>query len=112
MDSRITQYRSIVEQVLQDYAGFLGHDDQVQVELVFDREHDRYLLVELGWQNDDRIYGTLLHLEIVGDKIWIQQDGTEEGVAAELIVAGVPKSQIVLGFKSLDRRRLTEFAVS
>lgn len=111
MDSLKTQYRNVVEQILEDYAAFLGNDEQVQVELIFDREHDRYLLVEIGWQNDDRIYGTLLHIDIVDGKLWIQQDGTEAGVAEELVAAGVPKSQIVLGFKPPDRRRLTEFAV-
>ncbi|HBY77182.1 MAG TPA: XisI protein, partial [Cyanobacteria bacterium UBA11148] len=43
MDSLKAKYRSVVEQVLRDYAEFLGHDDQVQMELVFDRERDRYL---------------------------------------------------------------------
>jgi hypothetical protein len=41
----------------------------VQVELVFDREHDRYLLVETGWQNGYRIYGTLLHIDIIDNKL-------------------------------------------
>lgn len=112
MDSLKTYYRTVVEQVLTAYAEFLGSDDQVQVELIFDREHDRYLLVETGWQNDDRIYGTLLHIDILDDKLWIQQDGTEAGIAEELVAAGVPKKHIVLGFKSPERRRLTEFAVS
>ncbi len=112
MDSLVIQYRTVVEQVLNDYAAFLGHDDQVEVELIFDRERDRYLLVETGWQNGDRIYGTLLHIDIVDGKLWIQQDGTEEGIAEELVAAGVPKSHIVLGFKSPERRQLTEFAVS
>lgn len=112
MDSLNHQYRAVVEQVLSNYAAFLGHDDQVQIELIFDREHDRYLLVETGWQNNNRIYGTLLHIDILDDKLWIQQDGTEAGIAEDLVAAGVPKKQIVLGFKSPERRRLTEFAVS
>ncbi len=32
--------------------------------------------------------------------IWIQSDGTEVGVANELVEAGVPQKDIVLGFKS------------
>ncbi len=45
---------------------------------------DRYLLVEAGWENGQRTYGTLLHLDIINGKISIQQDGTEEGIATEL----------------------------
>lgn len=62
MDSLTSQYRNVVEKILNDYADFLGSDDQVQVELVFDRERDRYLLVETGWQNGYRIYGTFCTL--------------------------------------------------
>jgi hypothetical protein len=112
MDSLTTQYRDVVEKILKEYADFLGNDDQVQVELVFDRERDRYLLVETGWQNGYRIYGTLLHIDIINHMLWIQHDGTEEGIAGELVAAGIPKDHIVLSFKSLEERKHTEFAIS
>jgi len=111
MDNLKAKYRSLVEQVLCDYAEFLGNDDEVQMELVFDSDRDRYLLVETGWHDGYRIYGTLLHLNIIDDKIWIQHDGTEDGVANELVAAGIPKDSIVLGFRTLQERKLTGFAV-
>jgi hypothetical protein len=104
--------RQIIEKLLQAYADFLGQDDTVQQALVFDREHDHYLLVEVGWQAQKRIYGPFLHLDIKGDKVWIQHDGTEDGIAYELEAAGISKDHIVLAFKSLERRQLTEYAVS
>ncbi|MBW4631804.1 MAG: XisI protein [Iphinoe sp. HA4291-MV1] len=112
MDSLTTKYRDVVEKILKDYADFLGNDDQVQVELVFDQQRDRYLLVETGWQNGYRIYGTLLHIDIINNMLWIQHDGTEEGIAGELVAAGIPKDHIVLSFKSLEERKHTEFAIS
>ncbi|MBD1219149.1 MAG: XisI protein [Aphanizomenon flos-aquae Clear-A1] len=39
-------------------------------------------------------------LESLGLKVWIQRDFTEEGVASELVELGVPKTDMVLGFKS------------
>ncbi|GAA6615302.1 element excision factor XisI family protein [Scytonema sp. NUACC26] len=48
MDSLNTEYRSIIVKILQDYADFMGNDEEIQVELVFDRERDRYLLIETG----------------------------------------------------------------
>jgi hypothetical protein len=72
---------------------------------------DRYLLVEVGCQNGDRIYGSFLHLDII-NKVWIQHDGTEDGIAYELEAAGISKNHIVLAFKSPERRKLTEYAVS
>ena len=112
MDSLSNNYQEIIETAIADYANFLGEDENVQIELVFDKSRDRYILIETGWGNGRRIYGTLLHLDIINGKIWIQQDGTEEGIATELVALGVPKDHIILGFKSLQRRQITEFAVS
>src|SRR4051812_22689177 len=50
--------------------------------------------------------------DIKGDKLWIQRDGTEHGVARELLEAGVPKNHIVLAFRSPELRRSTDFAVA
>ena len=46
------------------------------------------------------------------NKIWIQRDGTEDGIANDLVSAGIPKDQIVLGFHPLEIRPYTEYAVS
>lgn len=59
----------------------MGEEEGVQFEIILDKERDRYLLVEVGWQNGYRIYGAFLHLDIIDGKIWIQHDGTENGVA-------------------------------
>jgi hypothetical protein len=51
-------------------------------------------------------------LEIINDKIWVHRDGLEDGIANDLVAAGIPKSQIVLGFHAEDVRPYTEFAVN
>ena len=79
---------------------------------VFDEATDVYVVVVEGWQDVRRLHGCLVHVEIKGDKIWVQQDGTEDGVAADLLAAGVSKDCIVLGFKSPQTRALTNFAVA
>jgi hypothetical protein len=45
-------------------------------------------------------------------QIWIQRDGTEHGIATDLLDAGVPKEHIVLGFKPPEVRKYTDFAVA
>lgn len=55
-----------------------------------------------------RVHGCLIHLDIIDGKIWIQRDGTEEGVGTELISAGIPKNRIALGFRSPELRQDTE----
>ncbi len=54
----------------------------------------------------------LLHVEIIDGKIWIQRDGTEEGIACALVEAGIPKTRIVLGFWDPEARKLGEFAAA
>ena len=58
-----------------------------------------------------RNHGCIVHLEIINGKIWIQRDGTEDGIAADLLAAGVPKSDIVLAFHPPEIRQHTDFAV-
>ncbi len=80
---------------------------------VFDESADAYLVVVEGWDDVLRLHGCMAHVEIRGDKIWILLDGTEYGLATELLAAGVPKDHIVLGFKSPQTRAQlqTGFAV-
>ncbi|WP_442946741.1 element excision factor XisI family protein [Nostoc sp. NZL] len=40
----------------------------------------------------------------------MQLDGAEEGVATELVRAGILKDRIVLGFRSEELRKDSEFA--
>ncbi len=44
--------------------------------------------------------------------IWIEQDWTENGIATELLKAGVSNEEIVLGFRHPKKRPMTEFAVA
>ncbi len=101
-----------VTKVLQDYLDFIGNDPNTNIELIIDKDKTHYLLVEIGWENDRRIYSPFLHIDIINNKIWIQQDGTEEGIANELVKEGISPQQIVLAFKTPERRQITDFAIS
>jgi hypothetical protein len=104
--------RQIVRQALSDHTKIAGSRENIQYETVFDRETDRYLVMIQGWEGRRRIHGCIIHIDIIDGKIWIQRDGTEYGVAGELVKAGVPKGKIVLGFKSPELRKYTEFAAA
>ncbi len=108
----LEQWRDIVEQVLRDYAAIPYSYSEVKKETVFDRRQDRYLIVILGWEGYRYEHGCTVHIDIIGDKIWIQRDGTEDGMALDLENAGIPKNHIVLGFKPPEVRPLTGYAVA
>ena len=52
-----------------------------------------------------------VHVELRGDKVWLQCDNTDLVVAEDLVAAGIPKGSIVLGFREPEVRQYTEYAV-
>lgn len=109
---KIARYQHIVQSALQEYAGYGRREDYIDVQLSFDTERNHYYLFNAGWQDEHRIYGCVLHVDIKNGKIWIQHDGTEIGIANAFLNLGVPKEDIVLAFHSPYRRQFTGFGVS
>lgn len=105
-------YRELIEKAIQQHVTEKEPNDGAVDRVVFDRIRDSYLLLYVGWNGEERIYGTSIHIDIKDEKIWIQQDFTEEGVANQLVELGVPKKDIVLGFRAPVVRQFTGFAVA
>jgi XisI protein len=108
---KLELYRSIVTEILTKYSQYKPSYGQVEIEQIFDRDHDRYQLLAIGWNQQQRIYGTTIHLDIQDERIWIQQNTTEFDLASDLVEMGVPKQDIVIGFHTPKMRQLTGFAV-
>jgi hypothetical protein len=108
----VTTYRSLVERILTEYAQIPYAHGDIQMQTVFDRQGDHYLLMLVGREGLRRVHGCLVHVDIHEGKLWVQRDGTEHGVARDLLEAGVPKEHIVLAFHSPEMRQDTEFAVA
>ena len=104
--------RQIIETILTQRAAIPYTFSDVQREVIFDRSHDSYLLVINGWEGWKRVHGVIVHVDIIDGKFWIQRDGTEEGIATELMEVGIPKERIVLAFRPPSVRPHTEFAVA
>lgn len=111
MDS-LNALREVIERTLLKHVHPLAAPENVQTQTVFDRMHDHYLLVTVGWGKKMRVHGTLAHIDLVGEKVWIQIDGTEEGLAHQLVQAGIPPQQIVLGYRTPEIRQHTGYAIA
>ncbi|MGB7442204.1 MAG: XisI protein [Coleofasciculaceae cyanobacterium] len=109
---KVEKYRDCIKKVLTEYASYKPSYGEVEMQVVFDSEHDHYQVVRVGWDNKQRVYGCPMHLDIKDGKIWIQQNGTEIDLGEELVNLGVPKDDIVVGFHPPYLRQFTEFAVS
>ena len=110
MDKKLDQYRQYIQTVIKRHAMHKPAFGEVELQTIFDNEHNHYQLVHAGWNKNHRNYGCLMHMDIKNDKIWIQYDGTESGVANELVELGVPKSDIVLAYHPVYKRPYTTFA--
>ena len=108
----VDTYRTVIQQILSEYANIPYSQQGIQTQTVFDQHADHYLLLIIGREGAKRVHGCLVHLDIIQGKIWIQRDGTEQGIATELLRAGIPKEHIVLGFRSPTLRKHTEFAAA
>jgi vancomycin permeability regulator SanA len=110
---KLETYRTYVQDILKKYAGYKTlYGDAVEAQTIFDTVNDHYQLVRVGWpDNKRRIYGCVVHADIKDGKIWLQHDGTEDGMALELVELGVPKEDIVLAFHAPYKRPYTGFAV-
>jgi len=108
---KLTLYRSLIQDILRDRAYLPLGDTEVEAQTIFDTDNDHYQLVHTGWQDDNRLYGCVVHVDIKNGKFWIQYDGTEVGIANELVAQGVPKGDIVLAFHAPYKRPYTDFAV-
>jgi hypothetical protein len=111
MDS-VTEYYQIIYPILKEYADLPDRYREIQRRLIVSEDKRHYLFMTWGWEKGRRLHGCIVHLEIIDDKIWIHEDGLEDGIASDLVRAGIPKDKIVLGFHPPEVRPYTEFAVS
>lgn len=109
---KLTSYRQYIQKFLTEQAQgkIIGGDTETEV--IFDLDRDRYLLIDLGWKEHQRIYNCVIHLEIKDCKIWIQRNQTDKPIADVLIAMGVAKEDIILGLQPPDIRQYTDLGVA
>ncbi|MFB2875529.1 XisI protein [Floridanema aerugineum] len=108
----LDKYRQIIETILQEYTTIPYRYGDVKDELIISRNQCRYLVITMGWEAEKRVHGCLIHIDIIDHKIWIQRDGTEDGIANDLVAAGIPKEEIVLAFHPPEIRQYTGYAIA
>jgi hypothetical protein len=109
---KVDQYRQVIQEILLEHSQIQPAYGEIEMAVIFDHERDHYQVMRSGWLQKQRVYGVLIHIDLKGEKIWIQYDGTEVGVANELLEKGVPKTDIVLAYHSPFMRQYNGFAVN
>ena len=113
-NAQVIQYRTLIKQLLSEHATLANSAPTTErkTHIIFDEERDHYMLFRTGWWQDQRVRNATLYVRLHNGKIWIEEDWTEEGLATDLLRAGVLNNQIVLAFHHPTIRPLSEFAVA
>lgn len=108
---QLDRYRDIVRRLIEEYASYKPVNGDIRTEAVVDREHDHYEVMEVGWDRGRRVHGPVIHIDIRDGKVWIEYNGTDVEIGEEMVAAGIPRNDIVLGFQPEDVRPLTNYGV-
>jgi len=76
----LDKYRQTIKNVLLKHVSIQYANADIHNKIICDRDTDNYLVMSLGWQQVKRIHGCLIHIDIIDDKVWVQRDGTEDGI--------------------------------
>ncbi len=109
---RVEEYRDTIQRILEFHHSIPYSHGEIESKLIIDRDRNNFVLMNAGWDGKRRVHGCVVHVEIIGDKIWIHRDGIEDGITCELLEAGVTKDKIVLAFHAPEARQYTGYAVA
>ena len=99
----VDRYRAIVRRLIFDYARYKPSHGDIETEAVIDPAGNHFEVLHVGWDGPRRVHGAVIHVDIVGDKVWIQHDGTSPGIADELVEAGIPPRRHRAGLPAAAR---------
>lgn len=111
---RIEKYETIIIQELESYAkSWNQNESSIKTQLIIDLEGKHYQLIRLGWRNsDDYVHYCIFHIDIIGDKVWIQENRSDILIAEQLVNLGINKKDIVLGMLPPQLRGDSEYAAA
>ncbi len=64
---KLNRYRQLLVKIISQ---FKYESEDVERRPIYDT--DRYQMMTVGWNGSRRLYGTLVHADIIDGKIWIQ----------------------------------------
>jgi hypothetical protein len=97
MDTR-NLYREVVKQVLSHYAQLRPSHGDIRLDVVFDEAHDRYALMQMGWDRGRRVRGNLAYITLQNNYVIVEYDGIGHGIVDDLVAGGIPEGDIVLAY--------------
>lgn len=115
---KLEKYRSVIQKILTEYyemssTQVIGNREvEASDRLAFDEKREQYLWFRFGWEGKKQLQYIIMYICIKNSKVWVEADATNLCVVDDLLSAGIPQSDIVLGFHHPSKRGLTEFATA
>ena len=91
-------YRAAIKHVIETYAKFRPSHGNIRLDVLFDDTHDRYALMQVGWDRGRRVRGNLIYITLQDGKVIVEYDGIEHGITDDLLQYGVAEQDIMLAF--------------
>ena len=108
---KLEKYQKILTVFVEEYAKSpFSIQKGLQNHAITDTVHNHFQVITIGWDNESFVYSPVLHFDIINGKIWLQCNNTECEVTDELVIQGVDKQDIVLGFVPPYARAYSGFA--
>ena len=107
---KLLKYQQIICEILDEYSKIQGIPAEIKSHTLFDKEAHHYQLLSMGWFRQEYTYNVAMHIDIIEEKIWIQQNNTDANIAKELIESGIAKEDIFLGYMLPSRRQFAATA--
>ena len=110
---KVAKYKTIVTALMKEVQSQVPTDiNGVEEQFIFDQENGHYLYFGVGWQKNNYIYSSYIHIDVkASGRVWLQHDGTDWIIADRLVERGIPAHDIVIGFQPPQARPLmAEFA--
>ena len=105
---KVKKYKEIVTALMKDVQAEVPTEiDGVEEQFIFDQENGHYLYFGVGWQKNNWIYTSYIHIDVKANgRVWLQHDGTDWIIADRLVERGIPSKDIVIGFQPPQARPL------
>lgn len=99
MDRR-NDYRALIVKAISESYYYRLPSQKPGIETLFFRDdlNGQYMLYATGWNEQKHVSDVIIVARVKDNKIWIDADWTEEGIATDLLRWGVPPADIVLAF--------------
>jgi hypothetical protein len=108
--AKLEQYRELVTQVLQRHAAMEAEPHNYESTVLCDTQNNDYRLIDTEILPDKRLDHVVIQLLLRDGKVWIERDGIEYGISQDLLEAGIPANDIVVGLSQGHPLTLAEAA--